>query len=113
MQLMSNEQLDDLHATKAQDRKVVELGEALARLRGNRDFQRVIEEGYLRDEAVRLVLSRSEPALQSAEKQAAILTAIDGIASLNSYLVIIRQQAEVSARNIQSTDREIEYAENE
>lgn len=67
-------------------RKMVENARALERLQSNPDFKRIFEEGYFREEAIRLVHLKSDAHMQSPEKQASILRDVDAIGSLIQYL---------------------------
>lgn len=94
---ISVEQLE--HSIQSQ-RHIVELGAALERLSTNRDFKQVIVDGYLKEEALRLVHLKSDPAMQSATSQASILAQIDAIGNLGQYLRQISQNGERAQANI-------------
>lgn len=83
-------------AAKAQK----DLGDALLRLQSNRDFKRLVSEGYFRDEAVRLVSLKAHPEMQTPERQSSILLQIDAIGNLQQYFVIIGQQAALAERSL-------------
>lgn len=82
---MSAEQIREIEADIKEAKKVIELGETVARLKSNRDFRKLILEGYLRDEAIRLVHVKSDINLQDAENQRKIIRDIDAISSLADY----------------------------
>lgn len=86
----------DAKALKAQ----IELGNALDKLRSNRDFNKLVTEGYLKDEAIRLVHLKSDPNMQSPEKQAAIMRDIDAIGALASFLLTIDQRANIARKQM-------------
>ena len=86
----------NIEAAKA----TLELSGALERLLTNRDFRKVIAEGYLTQEAVRLVKIKGEPAMQTSEKQAAILRDIDSIGSLHQYFNTIFMQGGIAEKQI-------------
>ncbi len=94
-------------------RKLVELGDALERLKSNRDFKTIVMEGYFEQEAIRLVQAKSNPGLQSAEMQKSILTQIDSIGNLNLYFSTIVQQANMARKNIEIDEAELEAIANE
>ena len=52
---MSNEAINAIERDIKEARKHVELGDSLERLLNNRDFKKVIVEGYFEKEAARLV----------------------------------------------------------
>jgi hypothetical protein len=109
---MSQAEVQQIEETIRQSKKLVDLGEALVRLRSNRDFRKVITEGYLRDEAVRLVHLKAEPFM--ANKQVEIVRDIDAIGSLHSYLRTLEHSANLGAKAIvdgESTLEEIRAEE--
>jgi uncharacterized protein with PhoU and TrkA domain len=92
---MSTEQsLKELEVTEQDAKAAIELAKALDRLSNNRDFKKIIHEGYFKDEAVRLVLIKSEPNLQAEHIQKDIIKDIDAIGSFRMYLRNIQFQAQ-------------------
>lgn len=92
--------IEQIESDIQENKTVVEIAEALQRLRKNRDFKRIIEEGYFYDEAVRLVHLKSDPAFQTPERQRDILTQIDAIGALSQYFQTIRHRAGIAAKAI-------------
>ena len=84
----------------AQQRKTIEYGDALERLKSNRDFKKLITEGYFEKEAIRLVFAKSNPALQSEESQKSLDNQINAIGSFEQYLHGISHSAEMARKNI-------------
>lgn len=85
-------------------KEFVELDKALQRLMENRDFRKVIQEGYLRDEAVRLVHLRGDPAFQTPERQAAVLSQIDAIGQLLGYFRTVSFNAQAALKSIEADE---------
>lgn len=81
-------------------------GEALERLKKNKDFQLIVLDGYLREEAIRLVGLRGEPALSRPETQASILRDIDAIGSFGQYLRTVQAGADQAAKVIAQAEDE-------
>lgn len=79
------EQLNQIEKDIKVSTEVVDFGNALERLRSNRDFKRVVLEGYFKDEAVRLVHLSADPSMQSPEKQESIKQQMNAIGQLNQY----------------------------
>lgn len=84
--MTTNSDLHEVEITIQEAKNAVTTMEALIRLRKNNDFKQVIEEGYLKNEAVRLVWSRSEPGRQTEELQHEMNKMIDGVGYLRQYL---------------------------
>jgi hypothetical protein len=82
----------------------IELGNALDKLRSNRDFTKLIDQAYLKDEAIRLVHAKANPNLQSAESQASILRDIDAIGALAAFFSLVSRNADIA--RIQLRDNE-------
>jgi hypothetical protein len=74
-----------IEADIANARKFVDLRDALNKLEANRDFKKVIKEALFRDEAVRLVHLKADPAFQTPERQESINKQIDAIGYLSSF----------------------------
>ena len=89
-------------------RKLVELGDALERLKSNKDFKTIVAEGYFEKEAIRLVQAKSNPGLQSPEMQKSIITQMDSIGNLNLYFSTIAQQAMMARKNIEVDEAELD-----
>lgn len=90
--------------------------EALNRLRNNKDFKDIVMEGYFKEEAIRLVHLKSDPASQTNDKQTAILRDIDAIGTLASYfntIVIIGDRAQKSIEESNQTLYDIAKEEDE
>lgn len=101
---MSTEQIQAIDANIKAARKLVELGDALERLKSNKDFQAIIMSGYFEQEAIRLVQAKSNPGLQSPEMQKSIMTQIDSIGNLNLYFTTVAQQAALGRKNIEQDE---------
>lgn len=104
---MSQDQIDSLHRNIAANREFIARAECLTRLQANPDFKTIIAQGYLRDEAVRLVHAKSNIALQSAESQAAIIKQIDAIGCVEAYFREVERQAKQAISNIEADEETI------
>jgi len=83
---------------------------AVERLRKNPDFINLITEGYLRDEAVRLVQSKSLEMNRLPQDQESINTDIMAIGSFINYLNTIVQHGEMAQGAIEQATEEFEMA---
>jgi hypothetical protein len=89
-------------------RKLVDLADALERLKSNKDFKTIVMEGYFEKEAIRLVQAKANPALQSPEMQRSIITQIDSIGNLNVFFSTLVQQASMARKSIEQDEAAIE-----
>jgi hypothetical protein len=94
---------DTLHAIDANIRDAkpfLVLADALDRLQAQRDFKTVVAEGYFHAEAIRLVHLKADPAMQTPERQAAIVAQIDAIGALSAYFRTIAHNAALARKAI-------------
>ena len=86
---MSNEiegQMKQIEVSIKQAEDAVKAKTKMLRLIKNKDFKELVSEGYLKDEAVRLVLLKADPQLQSEADQAQIIKEIDAIGAFREYI---------------------------
>lgn len=88
---------------------MVEFGKAIERLQKNKDFKRVVIDGYLNAEAVRLVHQRSQPGMDVAEIDKAIV----GIGQFVQYLNVQKQKSAMAAKSILELESERSLVEEE
>lgn len=84
------------------EKATLKLSKALDRLKANPDFITIIKDGYLRDEAVRLVHLKADPVMQSVDKQTAVIRDIDAIGALASYFHTISKQGDMAEAAIEA-----------
>lgn len=82
----------------------IERAEKLERLSSNKDFQELIQNDYLRDNALSLVGQLTQPAYQTPDKQAALHREMCGIGALTDFLRIIRQRAEIAKESLRGAE---------
>ena len=82
----------EIQITLDEANEKIDAGESLLRLRRNKDFKRLIEKGYLNDEALRLVAARANPNLTEQQRES-LVTQIDGIAHFQNFMNLILQEA--------------------
>jgi hypothetical protein len=83
---MSTAELQQLELNIKQAQKIVDQGDALARLRSNRDFKKVVMEGFFEQEAIRLVSLLTDENMQSPEKQNSIHHQMIAVSGFRDYL---------------------------
>jgi hypothetical protein len=81
-------------------KKTAAKGDALARLSRNPDFVSLVMKGYFEEEATRLVMAKSNPGMQTPERQAANLRSIDSVGELYQYFLRIDMAADAAAASI-------------
>lgn len=102
---MNNKTVQAIEENIRQAKLIAGKGEALERLRQNRDFKAVILDGYFKEEAIRLVHLKADPSMQSPDMQKSIIAQMDAIGSLNQYFTAVVQQGSIALKAI-SADEE-------
>jgi len=101
---MSNATIQAIEENIKQARRLVDVGDALERLKNNRDFKKVMIEGYFEQEAVRLVHLKSDQNVQSPDMQKSINAQIDAIGAVSQYFSTILHKASVARKAIASDE---------
>lgn len=105
---MSSTELQQVEASIARNKAIIAKGKALERLRNNPDFRQVIGEGYLVNEAVRLVHLKGSAHMQAPAKQLDIQGDIDAVGRFNQYLNSVGQFAAMAADSLTSDEATLE-----
>jgi len=101
---MSNA-LHQIELSIEEARKLISLGDSLERLRSNRDFKKLINDGYFDQEAIRLVHLKSDPNMQSADSQKAIISQMDSIGSFKQFLQTVAFKSNMAAKAIEADEQ--------
>ncbi len=106
-------QLDQIDITIEAAKENIALKKALERLTKNKDFQIVIDTGYLINEAVRYVHLKADYNMLAEDQQAYCIRGIDAIGTLRAYFTKIMQQgtAAIAALDEHENTREALLAE--
>lgn len=110
---MSTVDIESVEVTIEELKESLDLAEALQRLQSNPDFVKVINEGYLKDNAVRLVSLKADPTQQTEKDQAKITRGIDGIGALLNYFRTIFAMASTAQTEIADHEQTLESLRNE
>ena len=92
--------IQDIELNIKQAQLLVDTGNALERLRSNRDFKMIISNGYFEEEAVRLVHLKADPSMESTERQLSIIKQMDAIGALNQYFQTVFHRAALAEKAI-------------
>ncbi len=103
---MTQDTVQQIEANILKSKEILELHKALLRLEDNRDFRKLIKDGYLRDEAVRLVHLTADPMYQTPDRQAAIRADISAIGGLLQYFRTVKHNASIAERAIEADEAE-------
>lgn len=105
---MSNETIQAIERNIKIGRDAIEFGNALIRLRGNKDFKTVILNGYFEREAIRLVHLKADQNMQSADSQRSIVASMDAIGSLNQYFNTVMHKASLADKSVNADQETLE-----
>lgn len=83
---MSENIIKELEDNISRAKEMVNTGKSIERLRNNPDFREVVLKGYFEREAIRLVHLKSDPSMQTPERQASIINQMDAIGNFSAYL---------------------------
>jgi len=106
MTQQTQEQIEAIELNIQQAKAMVNRGKALQRLSADRDFKEVIIDGYLNQEAVRLVHARSNPDLQDEASIKLLTQGMDGIAALLQYFRTMEHNAMLAEKAIEADEEE-------
>ena len=101
---MYSAELQRLEENIKQAQKMVDLGNALERLKSNRDFKKVVQEGYFEQEAIRLVHALSDPNMQNPEAQQSIHKQMISIGGFSDYLNTLTALSGMARRSVESDE---------
>lgn len=105
---MSNaEQIQEIELNIQEAQEIIEMANLLDKLEQNRAFKKLILEGYMEKEAVRLTMLMAHPNLQEKDKQEAIVQELRGISSLNSYFNTVRYRASMATKAVEANREEL------
>jgi hypothetical protein len=93
-----DQQIEQIEVSMEAAKARVDMAKALDELHRNRNFKKVILEGYFEKEAQRLVMLKSDPQMSDAEHQKAVDEAIIGVGQLGQYFRTVFQLASMAER---------------
>lgn len=105
---MSQDQIAEIELNIAEAKKFVAEGNSLERLLSNRDFKKIVLEGYFEKEAVRLVHLKADANSQDPDVQASILSQIDAIGNLTHYLRAVGHRANMAEKAILADEESLD-----
>lgn len=92
--MFAQNELEAVQISIDKAKKAVDLMNALDKLQKNRNFDLLINKGYLEEEALRLVYLKSDFQMSSPEQQDFITKGIEGIGQLRNFLSMVYRQGE-------------------
>ena len=102
---MANEYLDAIEKSIQQAKICIEAGNALKKLKDNREFNAIVLKGYFEDEAIRLVHLKADPNMQKQSMQEDIIKQIDAIGAFGNYMTTVLFRADMSLKSIEADEQ--------
>ena len=103
--MTTDQEIQKIEVTIEECKKTIERRDALVRLQKNKDFISLIEDGFLREHAIRQVELKSHPGVQAENQQQSIDHQIIAIGSFKQYLIGIKGMGD-QAEQALSADEE-------
>jgi len=95
-----NDQLEAVEISIKQAQEAIAKRNELIKLMQNPSYQKIIVDGYFENQAIALVMRKSNPDMQDEANQKSIITQIDAIGSLFSYLNGVMQFGNTAERTL-------------
>jgi len=99
---MLDSQIEEVELSITEARKMVHKRDQLFKLMKNRDFKVIVEDGYLIDEAARLVSISADSNLKDVRDD--IFTAIQGISTFRQYMHTIITMGNMAENEIRDNE---------
>jgi hypothetical protein len=93
-------ELQEVEITIQDCKEAIERKAALDRLRMNKDWKEIVEEGFLKDEAQRVVWALAEPALQEEKDQKMLLSIVNSVGYFRQYLNKVYQMSNQAEKDL-------------
>ena len=100
-------ELDAINESIEHSKKAIKTAEAVNRLRSNPDFKAVIVEGYMRDYASELVMSKAEVHTQNDEAQKYIDRQIIAIGAFPVYMNLLLTMGVTAQAALEAQEEEL------
>jgi len=101
---MTDQNIETIEISIKQGKETVDKMNSLLKLTKNKDFKKVIDDGYFVEEASRLVLLKADPSLQSTEDQRQIDNSILAIGYFRQYLATIFQLGRMAEKSLKEDE---------
>lgn len=95
----NSDNIQHVELSLSEAKKIVDLGAAVKRLEKNRDFQKVVLDGYFGDEAKRLVYLTADSVLDEKSMQS-VWGDIRAIGSLRQYLINRKIMGDIAEKEV-------------
>lgn len=103
------EEIEQIHVSIEELKKSVELSEQLRSLMKNTNFKKVIEDEYLKEEAIRLTTLLGSPDERLDKVQKFIIKDLEGIAAFRRFLSKVLSMGNQAQDQIMSFEEELDH----
>lgn len=98
--------IQEIEITIEHAKKMVERRDAARKLASNREFRKLVMEGYFIDEAARLASISADPLMKSSRDE--IILSIQGISTFKQFLQNIIRMGDVAANELREHEEALE-----
>lgn len=103
-------EVQEIELSLDQAKEMVDRKNMVNKLMGNREFKKLILDGYFKDESARLVGLLGDPAVQAHREE--IIRSMDGISQLQIYLRTVSQMGSVAERDVADYEKALDETRN-
>jgi len=103
--------IHEIEVTAEELRKIVKKKDMALKLAGNREFKALILDGYLIDEAARLVGVSADPTMEKVWPH--IQNDIRGISCFKQFMMNTVRMGEIAENDLRDNEEELEYLRSE
>lgn len=100
--------LQELEISIEEAKAKIERKQALTRLQDNKDFDLLIQKGFLEQHAIRQVMLKSHPGMQGEELQRTLDNQIVAIGGFKQYLISIWSEGTSAAEALEADEATLE-----
>jgi len=104
----TEQQLHQVELDMEQAKALVQRGKNLMKLTHNKEFKAIIEDGYCKEEVLRVTMLRADASQQSPEAQEQLNKTLDGMAYLQLHFRTIMQLARMAEKSLEDQEQERE-----
>lgn len=101
-----SDEIETIEVSLQEAKDIVEMRDKAIRLSKNKDFQVVIMEGYLKDEAVRLTSLLGDPDMKDSQDD--IQNDLYAISSFHRYLRKLKMQGDMMEKAVMDLEEELQ-----
>jgi len=109
--MLNEEQVQQIELTATEAREYIKFAEDAQKLLEHPLFKKVVTEGYMTNEAIRLTKLLADTNMQSPDNQKGIMDGLMGISQLNNFFVAIGNSKMMMQRSLAECENALQQGE--